>query len=100
VDAALRRLEGVEEVLTRHWAAERFRLHPDRIGDLVVLGDRDTVFGPLERPVEDLPVGFRTHGSCHELRVPLIVYGVPVPPLDRVAHTHNVHLTRSLNLEG
>jgi phosphonoacetate hydrolase len=100
VETALRRLEGVEEVLTRHQAAECFRLHPDRIGDLIVLGDRDTVFGPLERPVEDLPAGFRTHGSSHEQRVPLIVYGVPVPAPDRVLHTHNVHLTRSLNLEG
>jgi len=100
VETALRGLEGVEDVLTRHQAAARFRLHPDRIGDLVVLGDRDTVFGPLEHPVEDLPAGFRTHGSCHELRVPLVVYGTPVAAPDRAAHTHNVHLTRSLLLEG
>jgi phosphonoacetate hydrolase len=100
VETALRGLEGVEDVLTRHQAAECFRLHPDRIGDLVVLGDRDTVFGPLEGPVEDLPAGFRTHGSCHERRVPLVVYGVPVTASDRVAHTHNVHLTRSLVVEG
>jgi ABC-type oligopeptide transport system ATPase subunit len=100
VEAALGALEGVEKVLSRHEAAACFHLHPDRIGDLVVLGDRGTVFGPLERPVEDLPAGFRTHGSCHELRVPLVVYGVPVPSSDRAAHTHNVHLTRSLGLDG
>jgi phosphonoacetate hydrolase len=100
VETALRGIEGVEDVLTRHQAAECFRLHPDRIGDLVVLGDRDTVFGPLAGPVEDLPAGFRTHGSCHECRVPLVVYGVPVTASDRVAHTHNVHLTRSLVVEG
>ena len=87
-------LQGVD----LHEAARCFRLHPDRIGDLVVLGDRDTVFGPLDRPVEDLPADFRTHGSTHELRVPLVVYGVPVTSRDRGAHTHNVHLTRSLNL--
>ena len=69
VELALRELEGVENVLTRHQAAQSFRLHPDRIGDLMVLGDRDTVFGPLAAPSEDLPPGFRTHGSCHELRV-------------------------------
>jgi phosphonoacetate hydrolase len=100
VDAALRNLHGVEDVLTRHEAAARFRLHPERIGDLVVLGDRDTVFGPLEQAVEDLPAGFRTHGSGHELRVPLVVYGVPVPAEERARHTHNVHLTRSLALDG
>jgi phosphonoacetate hydrolase len=100
VETAIRELEGVEHVLTRHQAAQYFRLHPDRIGDLVVLGDRDTVFGPLDRPVENLPPGFRTHGSCHELRVPLVVYGAPVAGVDRAAHTHNVHLTRSLTLEG
>jgi phosphonoacetate hydrolase len=31
-------LTGVEEVLTRDEAAERFHLHPGRIGDLAVLG--------------------------------------------------------------
>jgi phosphonoacetate hydrolase len=100
VETALRRLEGVEDVLTRYQAAARFRLHPDRIGDLVVLGDRDTVFGPLERAVEDLPASFRTHGSCHELRVPLIIYGAPVAAPEHAAHTHNVHLTRSMVLDG
>jgi phosphonoacetate hydrolase len=100
VEMALRELEGVEDVLTRHQAAQSFRLHADRIGDLIVLGDRDTVFGPLDGPAEDLPPGFRTHGSCHELRVPIVVYGTPVAGPDRVAHTHNVHLTRSLSLEG
>ena len=28
--------------------APRFLLHPDRIGDMLVIGDIDTVFGPLE----------------------------------------------------
>jgi phosphonoacetate hydrolase len=38
-------LEGVEEVLPKTAAAERFHLMPERIGDLVVIGDRHTVFG-------------------------------------------------------
>jgi phosphonoacetate hydrolase len=41
----LRGLPGVEEVLSRDEAAARFRLMPERIGELMVLGDRDTVFG-------------------------------------------------------
>jgi phosphonoacetate hydrolase len=89
---------GIEAVYGRDDAAERFHLHPERIGDLIVLGDRDTVFGPLDGPVADLPPGFRTHGSRHELAVPLVVSGVPVDPADWAATTHNLHLSRSLGL--
>ena len=32
---------------------------PSRIGDLVVLGDRETVFGNLETAVEALPPGYK-----------------------------------------
>ena len=38
-------LEGIESVLPRALAAERFSLPPDRIGDLVVVGDKGTVLG-------------------------------------------------------
>ena len=33
---------------------------PERIGELVVLGDRETVFGETEEEVETLPSTFRT----------------------------------------
>jgi phosphonoacetate hydrolase len=89
---ALRRVEGIEEVYGRAEAAARFHLHPDRIGDLLVLGDRDTVFGPLDRAVEDLPPTFRTHGSRHEADVPLLVYGACVDHARWHEYTHNVHL--------
>jgi phosphonoacetate hydrolase len=66
-------LPGIERVLTRGDAAVEFRLHPDRIGDLVVLGDTSTVFGDLEPGTEweRLPLEYRSHGSLHETRVPL-----------------------------
>jgi phosphonoacetate hydrolase len=92
----LRRLEGVENVFGRSEAAARFRLHPDRIGDVLVLGDRDTVFGPLDQAIEDLPATFRTHGSEHEADVPLVVYGARVDHTRWHEYTHNVHLTESL----
>jgi phosphonoacetate hydrolase len=95
---ALQRLDGIEDVYSRYEAAARFRLHPDRIGDLLVLGDRDTVFGPLDRPIEDPPATFRTHGSRHEADVPLVVYGAPVDHTRWHDYTHNVHLTASLRL--
>ena len=93
-------LEGVEAVLTRHQAAERFRLHPERIGDLVVLGDRTPSSARSTRPVEDLPAGFRTHGSCTSSACRWSSTVSRWPRRSRVAHTHNVHLTRSLPLEG
>lgn len=64
-------IEGVDEVLPRAEAADRFRLVPDRIGDAMVLGDADTVFGPVEGGARDA-VDLRTHGSCHERTVPYV----------------------------
>lgn len=77
-----RRLDGVEEVYDRYAAASKFLLHPDRIGDMVVTGDIDTVFGPLEGSdgVEEMPEGFRTHGGSDEAIAPLIVYNREVDP--------------------
>lgn len=67
-------LEGVESVLSRSEAAERFHLMPSRIGELAVLGDRETVFGEMETERETLAPGFRSHGSLHEAKVPLILF--------------------------
>ena len=65
---------GVEDVLEADEAASRFHLHPERIGDLMVLATVDTVFGSLEAE-EAQAEGLRSHGSLHERTVPLIVYG-------------------------
>ena len=63
---------GVQEALTRREAATRLRLHHGRIGDIVVLGEPDVVFGdPLET---EMPPRLRSHASTHELRVPLLGY--------------------------
>lgn len=67
-------VEGVEQVLTRSEAARRFHLMASRIGDLVVLGDRNTVFGDLDSEREALPAAYRAHGSLHEVEVPLVIY--------------------------
>ena len=48
-------LQGVEAVLSRTEASTRYHLMPSRIGDLIVLGDRDTVFGELDAESESLP---------------------------------------------
>lgn len=93
-----RRLEGVEAVYDRYSAASRFLLHPDRIGDMLVTGDIDTVFGPLEGAsgMEELPEGFRTHGGSDETNVPLIVYNRDVEPRDWHAYRYNFDLTKSI----
>lgn len=74
VAATLTAQPGIEAVLSRGDAAGRFRLHPGRIGDLMVLGDVSTVFGDLPPGIESdaLPVDYRSHGSLHERRVPLV----------------------------
>ena len=69
----LRETQGVDEALTREEAAERYRLHPDRIGEIFVLGGPEIVFGD---PAEvALPPNLRSHGSLHEEQVPIIGYG-------------------------
>lgn len=74
VTADILKLEGIEAVRTRAQAAADFGLMPERIGDLVVTGDRDTVFGELATEMEALEAAYRSHGSLHESDVPLIIY--------------------------
>jgi hypothetical protein len=47
-------------------------LPEDRIGDIVVTGEADVVFGNPEEV--ELPLGLRSHASGHELRIPIIGY--------------------------
>jgi len=93
VAAVIGKLHGVTEVLSRQEAAKRFRLMPSRIGELVVLGDRDTVFGELDKEQEDLPADYRSHGSMAETEVPLVVYNAERAPAAGYFN-HNVDLTR------
>lgn len=66
----LRDVEGIEEVLDNEGAAAAFDLRRDRIGDIMTLGDADTVFGTFDSERTDVKV--RSHGSRHESNVPLI----------------------------
>ena len=66
---------GVEEVYASDEAARQFRLHPERIGDIFVLADQDTVFGELTEM--ETRVDIRSHGSRHESEVPVIGYNSP-----------------------
>ena len=68
-------LRGIEVVLTREQAAERFELPADRIGDLVVVSERSVVLGTAasRHDLTALEVPLRSHGGISEQRVPLIL---------------------------
>ena len=81
-------VRGIEEVLTRADAARTYSLPSDRIGDLFVLADRDTVVGrtPEWHDLAVVKTGLRSHGGLHEATVPMIV-NRPLKPeyADRLA---------------
>lgn len=89
-------LKGVEAVLARHEAATKFGLMPERIGELVVIGDGDTVFGELTCPMEDLEPGYRSHGSLHESDIPLVIYNSKLELPSAHRFTANLDLTRHI----
>jgi phosphonoacetate hydrolase len=68
-------LPGIETVLTRAEAAARFELPSDRIGDLVIVSQLDTVIGTSRdrHDLSGLDVPLRSHGGTSEQKVPLLV---------------------------
>ncbi len=89
-------LEGVESVLDRETAAVRYSLMASRIGDLVVLPDKDTVFGDLSKECVDLPKGYRSHGSLYELDIPLMIYNTDTCGIKYNEINYNLDLTKYL----
>jgi phosphonoacetate hydrolase len=89
-------LVGIENVLERDTAAKRFSLMASRIGDLVVLPDRDTVFGDLSSESEVLPLDYRSHGSLYEMEVPLLLFNSESNGFRYQELNYNLDLTRTL----
>lgn len=76
VGSVVQDLTGVAAVYEREQACMQFGLPPDREGDLVVIGDRNTVLGssPAEHDLSQLGnVPLRSHGGLSEQHVPFIV---------------------------
>jgi phosphonoacetate hydrolase len=71
----LQRLRGMEAVLDREAAAQRFELPPDRIGDIVCVSERFTVIGTSasRHDLSGLDAPLRSHGGISEQKVPLIL---------------------------
>ena len=68
---------GVTEVFDREMAAEKCELPPERIGDLVVLADRDYVIGrtAADHDLSQLGGMLRSHGGRYEEMVPMLLSG-------------------------
>jgi phosphonoacetate hydrolase len=76
------RIPGIDLVLPRVLACDRFELPPDRIGDLVVISERLTVIGTSRdrHDLSGLDAPLRSHGGISEQQVPLIA-NRPAPAL-------------------
>lgn len=70
----LKNIDGVDRVLDSNTASEVYKLHKERIGQIIVSGAKDTVFGDTSKI--KLPKGLRSHGSEHEMDIPLIAYNL------------------------
>ena len=68
-------IDGVLEVLTNAEACARFELPPERVGDLVVTGERHMTLGSSagKHDLSGLTEPLRSHGGPTEQKVPLIV---------------------------
>ncbi len=88
--ARLGAVRGIESVLCRSEAAERFELPPDRIGDLVVTSIRSVVLGTARarHDLSGLDVPLRSHGGVTEQRVPLVM-NRPIAELDTTRRWRN-----------
>ncbi|MFD1125990.1 alkaline phosphatase family protein [Lentilactobacillus raoultii] len=70
VKIVVQQLPGIEKVLTRDEAVVNYHLNGQRIGDLLVFAAKDVAFGLQDKEVLKNYPG-RSHGSLHELEVPL-----------------------------
>ncbi len=94
--AVLNTLDGVEEILTGAQAAEQYHINPEHIGDLVVMGDKHTMFGQMDTAFEELPPTYRAHGSLHEMRLPLLIWNERSQLPSKDLFQYNLNLTRHL----
>lgn len=89
--AAIGRLEGVEEVFTREEAAVIYNHPADRIGDLSVASDARTALGKsaAKHDLSVLAGPLRSHGGRHEQIVPIVV-SHPLSPMYAGRHQAGV----------
>ncbi len=93
----LSEVKGVDKALASEEAATCYRLDRDRIGDIVVGADPETVFGTIENERMDLHDGYRNHGSRFEQSIPLIAWNANLGETRHIQY--NLDLTRALFFE-
>jgi len=83
--AKLRSVPGIEAVLSKAEAAERFELPADRLGDLVVVSTKHKVLGTsaARHDLSGLTEPLRSHGGVSEQKVPLICNRKLAQPANR-----------------
>lgn len=83
VIAQLEAIPGIDAVYRNAEGCELFQLASDRMGDLILVSQRDTVIGTTasRHDLSGLEVPLRSHGGVTEQRVPLIL-SQPVSDLD------------------
>jgi phosphonoacetate hydrolase len=74
VIARLAAVKGVQLVLANAEACARFELPPDRLGDVIVIGERNYVLGTsrARHDLSGLDAPLRSHGGISEQPVPLL----------------------------
>ena len=92
----LREQDGVYNAFGRDDACRAFELPPDRVGDIVLIGDRNTALGrtPAHHDLTNVP-RLRTHGSLDENTVPFWVSRPMLPEFAKRLSTgksRNFHL--------
>jgi len=75
VAARLASTAGIAEVYDNAAGSARFELPPDRVGDLIVIGETHTVLGksPEEHDLSLLEEPLRSHGGVSEQTVPFVI---------------------------
>ncbi|MFT5112031.1 MAG: phosphonoacetate hydrolase [Parasphingorhabdus sp.] len=83
-------IEGIEAVYKNKEGCAHFQLANDRMGDLILVSERNTVIGTTasRHDLSGLEVPLRSHGGVTEQRVPLIV-SKPVSGLDENLQLRN-----------
>lgn len=83
-------IEGIEIVLTRQEACERFELPGDRIGDIVLVSSENKTIGTSadRHDLAALKEPLRSHGGLTEQAVPFIV-NRPMPDLPEAPELRN-----------
>lgn len=70
----LAKVEGVQLALSNAAACERFELPPDRLGDVIVISEKNVVLGTscARHDLSGLDAPLRSHGGLSEQAVPLL----------------------------